>query len=155
VKHRCTIFHAQVGPVRILQTMHRNTLRRTCVFASCGFCGSRSAFWFVCGVKRRCTIFIFGWDRYRFYKTRAGIHYAELLFFHSVGSACHIVHFGVSGARNIDELFLMLVWELMRTSLDSVVFPSRGSLPSCGVRLDPEVHRCGDMCLKIVPPCLI
>jgi hypothetical protein len=32
---------------------------------------------------------------------------------------------------------------------------SRGPHPSCGVRLDPEVYRCGDRCLRIVSPCLI
>jgi hypothetical protein len=32
-------------------------LRQTCVFASCGICGSRSAFWCVRGAKRRRPIF--------------------------------------------------------------------------------------------------
>jgi hypothetical protein len=36
---------------------HRDTLRRTCVFASGGICGSQSAFQCVWGVKHRCTIF--------------------------------------------------------------------------------------------------
>jgi hypothetical protein len=30
---------------------HRDTLHRTCVFASCGICGSRSVFWCVQGTK--------------------------------------------------------------------------------------------------------
>jgi hypothetical protein len=34
--------------------------------------------------------------------------YAEQVFLHPVGFACHIVHCGVSGPRNIDALFFML-----------------------------------------------
>jgi hypothetical protein len=34
-----------------------DTLRRTCVFASGGICGSCTAFWCIQGTKLRCTIF--------------------------------------------------------------------------------------------------
>jgi hypothetical protein len=34
-----------------------DTLSQTCVFASCGICGSRSALWCIQGVKCRCAIF--------------------------------------------------------------------------------------------------
>jgi hypothetical protein len=34
--------------------------------------------------------------------------YTELVFFHLVGYACHVVHSGASEARNIDALFFLL-----------------------------------------------
>jgi hypothetical protein len=48
-----------------------------------------------------------GWDWYGFDKKRARTRYAELLFLHLVGSAGHIMHFGVSGPRNVDATFFM------------------------------------------------
>jgi hypothetical protein len=38
------IFHAWVGPTRMSQKVRRDMLRRTCVFATGGICGSHSAF---------------------------------------------------------------------------------------------------------------
>jgi hypothetical protein len=49
------------------------------------------------------------WDWYRFHKKRTRTHYAKLVFFHPVGYASHIVHYGASGMRNIDPLFFILV----------------------------------------------
>jgi hypothetical protein len=57
MKHRRTIFHAQVDPVRFPKKVLRDTLPQTFVFASGKICRSRSAFWCVRGMKRRRTIF--------------------------------------------------------------------------------------------------
>jgi hypothetical protein len=38
--------------------------------------------------------FILWWAQCRFNEKRAGTRYVELVFFHSVGSAGHIVHYG-------------------------------------------------------------
>jgi hypothetical protein len=48
------------------------------------------------------------WDQYRFNKNRAGTYYSEVVFLHPVGSVDHVVHSGVSGARNVDALFFVI-----------------------------------------------
>jgi hypothetical protein len=47
-------------------------------------------------------------DWYGFDKKRTRTHYVELVFFHPMGAAGHIVHSGASRAQNIDVLFVML-----------------------------------------------
>jgi hypothetical protein len=91
-------FDAQLAPNQIRQKVHSDTLRRICVFATGGICGSRSAFRCVRAMKRQRTILMLGWDRYRFDKKRARIRYAKLVFLHPVGSAGQLVHFGSFGA---------------------------------------------------------
>jgi hypothetical protein len=48
-----------------------------------------------------------GWDRYGFNKNRVRPCYAELVVLHPVGSAGHVVHSSLSGARNVIALFFM------------------------------------------------
>jgi hypothetical protein len=50
------------------------------------------------------------WDWYGYHKKRVKTHYAELVFLHLLGSAGHAVHFGGSGAQNVDAHYLMLRW---------------------------------------------
>jgi hypothetical protein len=52
--------------------------------------------------------FMAGWDRYGFNKNHAGTHYDKLVFLHSVGSTCLVVHSGAIGAKF--QHILMLRW---------------------------------------------
>jgi hypothetical protein len=51
-----------------------------------------------------------GWDWCGFHKRRIGTLYAELVFFHPVGSTRHVVQYCASMAQNVDALFFMLGW---------------------------------------------
>jgi hypothetical protein len=71
------------------------TLRRTCVFASGGICGSRSAFQCIWGGD--ALFFKLRWDRYGYDKKRARTRYAELVFLHPMESVGHVVYSDASG----------------------------------------------------------
>jgi hypothetical protein len=111
MKHRCTIFHARVGPVWIPQKVNWDTLRRTCVLYPVGSVGNVVH----CGVSGARIInvlfFLLGWDRYRFQKKCIETHYAKLVFSYPVGSTGHVVHCCASRVRNIDAVFFLLGWD--------------------------------------------
>jgi hypothetical protein len=51
---------------------------------------------------------ILGWAWCGLHKKRPGKSYAELVFLHLVVYTGHVVRFGVTGTRNVIELFLNL-----------------------------------------------
>jgi hypothetical protein len=109
-KRHHIIFHAWVGPVQFPLKARRDTLRQTCVFASSKICRSRRTFRCIQAVKHRCTIFMFGSHQYGCHKKHIGTRYTWLVYLHPVGSTCHVVHSGASGAQNADTLFFLLGW---------------------------------------------
>jgi NhaP-type Na+/H+ or K+/H+ antiporter len=57
-----------------------------------------------------------GWIRRGFHKKHVGTRYTELVFFHLMGYAGHVVQSNAFGASNVDALFFMLMWDRYRFS---------------------------------------
>jgi hypothetical protein len=97
VKHRHTIFHAPVGPVRI-QKMYVETRYAEVAFlhpvrpVAQVLCSSASGAWNIDAL-----FFMFWWAQCRSQKKRASTRYAKHVFLHSVQSAGHLVHLVASG----------------------------------------------------------
>jgi hypothetical protein len=73
-----------------------DTLRRTSVFGSGGFCRSRSAFWCNRATKHQRSIFYSRVGLVRIPQKRAGTRYAKFVFLHPTGYAGHVEHYGAS-----------------------------------------------------------
>jgi hypothetical protein len=127
VKRRRTIFHARVGPVRIPQKGLRDTLHRTCIFASGGVSGSCSCSSASGTQNVDALFFMLGWERYGFHKKRARKRYTKLVFLHAVGSAGHVVHSNASGTSNNEALFFYAQVGLVR-------IPQKGIGKHCAFR---------------------
>jgi hypothetical protein len=108
--HRHTIFHARVGPVRILQKCIRTRYVERLFSHPVGSAGHVVHF-DGSGVRIVDTQFFkLGLDRYGFDKKRFRTRYGELVFSHPVGPVGHVVHSCAFGVRNVDALFFMLQW---------------------------------------------
>jgi hypothetical protein len=78
---------------------------QTCVFASSGIRGSRSAFRCVRARSVDTLFFILRWARGNFYKKRIEASYAKLVFLHLVGSVGNVVHSSASARETSMHYF--------------------------------------------------
>jgi hypothetical protein len=108
VKHRCTIFHACMGPVQFpekcMETRYTVAVFLLPVGSAC------HAVHFSASEVRNVSVLFFtlGWAWCGFHKKHAGTHYKKLRLLHQAGSAGHIVHSSASRAQNNIALFFML-----------------------------------------------
>jgi hypothetical protein len=107
-KRRRTIFYARVERVRIPQNARWDTLRRTCVLALGGICGSCSAFRSVRDVKHRHTIFRAWVGPVWIQKKARRDTLRQTCVLHPVGPAGHLVRCVASGTQNVNALFFIL-----------------------------------------------
>jgi hypothetical protein len=128
MKHRRTIFHSRVGPVRFPKKECRDMLCRACVFASSRICGSRSAFRCIQGTKCRRTTFQALVGPVQIPQNTCQDTLAELVFLQPVGSMGHVVHSALE-VRNIDAQFFIVGWarcsffqKCTRTSYSELMF---------------------------------
>jgi hypothetical protein len=105
VKRQCTIFQTRVGPVRIPQKAHRNTLHRTCIFASVGSTGHvvRSD---ASGARNvDALFFIPDWASHESHKKHTRTCYAEFVFLHPVASTTYSAFWCIRGAKRRGTIF--------------------------------------------------
>jgi hypothetical protein len=96
-KHRRTIFHAPMGPVRILSKAQWDESHQTCIFLHpVQSVGQLVHF----GASE-----VLGWARCASHEKRIGEQYTKLVFLHLVRSVGHIVCSGASEVQNVNALF--------------------------------------------------
>jgi hypothetical protein len=113
-KRRRTIFHAWMGPVRVLEEAHRMRYAKLVFLHPVRF-GGNVVHSGVYGVRNINALFlILRWARCQSHKKHARTRYAELVFLHSVRSRGHVARCSASGARNVNALFFTLGWTRCR-----------------------------------------
>jgi hypothetical protein len=124
-----SVRHREKASEGSVQSPHRISISTSRI------CGSRTAFRCDWSVKRLWTIFHAHLGECSLQKKRAGTRYTELVFLHPVGSAGNVMDSGLSRARNVNVVVLMLRWDwyvfhkkCVRTRYAELVFCFRWDL---------------------------